>query len=98
MQSLQRIPSAGTIADLVKIGRDLLTNAETVTVAAIVATSAINYLLKSEAEFLPADLGYIPGECNFNAQDQVLFGHARETVGARSCFCFSEQGGAAEPP
>lgn len=36
-QSLQRIPSAGTIARLMTIGRDLLTKAETVTIAAIEA-------------------------------------------------------------
>ncbi|MEY9752261.1 transposase [Bradyrhizobium japonicum] len=36
-QNLQRIPSARTIARLMTIGRDLLTNAETVTVAAIEA-------------------------------------------------------------
>src|SRR6185312_2335616 len=36
-QSLQRIPSARTIARLMTIGRDLLTKAETVTVAAIEA-------------------------------------------------------------
>src|SRR6202012_3060978 len=34
-QNLQRIPSARTIARLMTIGRDLLTKAETVTVAAI---------------------------------------------------------------
>jgi transposase len=36
-QNLQRIPSARTIARLITIGRDLLTKAETVTVAAIEA-------------------------------------------------------------
>lgn len=36
-QSLQRIPSARTIARLMTIGRDLLTKAETVTIAAIEA-------------------------------------------------------------
>ncbi|MGV7219332.1 transposase, partial [Bradyrhizobium sp. UFLA05-112] len=36
-QNLQRIPSARTIARLMTIGRDLLTKAETVTIAAIEA-------------------------------------------------------------
>jgi hypothetical protein len=36
-QNLQRIPSARTIARLMTIGRDLLTKAESVTVAAIEA-------------------------------------------------------------
>lgn len=37
VQSLQRIPSARTIARLMTIGRDLLTKAETVTIAALEA-------------------------------------------------------------
>ncbi|PNB04762.1 transposase, partial [Pseudomonas sp. FW306-2-11BA] len=36
-RNLQRIPSARTIARLMTVGRDLLTKAETVTVAAIEA-------------------------------------------------------------
>ena len=36
-ENLQRIPSARTIARLMTIGRDMLTKAETVTVAAIEA-------------------------------------------------------------